>query len=197
MAFQVEYTGKVWKFGNSISTDLMMPGSIVLAKKLSEEEGAQYCFSANRPGWTEEAKPGDILVAGTNFGCGSSRNGARMIQLNGISAILAESTSRIFLRNSINIAMPALWCKGVHAAFDEGDTAYINIETGEVKNLTKGTSLEAEAWPSDSPPMQILKAGGLFPFIQHMMVERGMVHADADRTATKDGTGVGNSMEAG
>lgn len=174
MAAEMTYSGRVWKFGDSISTDLMMPGSVVLARRLSEEEGAQYCFSANRPGWTDEVKPGDIIVAGRNFGCGSSRNGARMIQLNGIATILAESTSRIFLRNAINVALPTLWCKGVSETFEEGDTAQVNLITGEVKNLTSGATLQADPWPEDSPPMQILRAGGLMPFIQRMIMERGM-----------------------
>ena len=175
MADEMTYTGRVWKFEDNISTDLMMPGSEVLARRLNEEEGAKFCFSTNRPDWTDQVKPGDIIVAGRNFGCGSSRNGARMIQLNGISAILAESTSRIFLRNAINVALPTLWCKGVTEAFEEGDTAQVNLISGEVKNLTRGTGLQAEAWPEESPPMQILRAGGLMPFIQQMMVERGMV----------------------
>ncbi len=177
MAAEMTYSGRVWKFGDSVSTDLMMPGSVVLARRLSEEEGAKFCFSANRPGWTDEVQDGDIIVAGRNFGCGSSRNGARAIQLNGIAAILAESTSRIFLRNAINVALPTLWCKGVSDAFEEGDRAEVNLITGEVKNVTQGATLQAEPWPEDSPPMQILKAGGLMPFIQRMMVERGMAGA--------------------
>ena len=178
MAAEMTYSGKVWKFGDSISTDLMMPGSLVLARRLSEEEGAKYCFAANRPGWTDQVSQGDFIVAGRNFGCGSSRNGARAIQLNGVAAILAESTSRIFLRNAINVALPTLWCKGVSVAFDEGDTAQVDLVTGEVKNLTTGATLQAEPWPEDSPPMQILRAGGLFPFIQRMMVERGMAEGE-------------------
>ena len=177
MATEMTYSGRVWKFEDNVSTDLMMPGSLVLAQRLSDEDGAKFCFSTNRPGWTEQVQSGDILVAGRNFGCGSSRNGARMIQLNGVAAILAESTSRIFLRSAINIALPTLWCKGVSEAFDEGDTAQVNLVTGEVKNLTKGTTLQAESWPEDSPPMQILRAGGLMPFIQRLMVERGMVQS--------------------
>ena len=175
MAAEMSFTGKAWKFGDAISTDLMMPGSQVLARRLSEEEGAKYCFSANRPGWTDQVSPGDIIVAGKNFGCGSSRNGARVIQLNGIAAILAESTSRIFLRNAINVALPTLWCEGVGDAFQEGDVAQVDLITGQVKNMTSGATLQAEPWPEDSPPMQILRAGGLIPFIQRMMVDRGMV----------------------
>ena len=171
---QTLFRGRVWKFGDNVSTDLMMPGSLVLARQLKEEEAAKYCFYANRPGWTEQVRPGDIIVAGRNFGCGSSRPGARMIQLNGITVVLAESTSRIFLRNAINYGLPTLWCKGVHAAFDEGDTAEVDIETGVVQNLTKRITLQADAYPKDSPPYQIIQAGGLIPFIQRMLEERGM-----------------------
>ena len=173
------FEGKVWMFGDNVSTDLMMPGYIVLARKLSDEDAAAYCFTSNRPGWVDEVRPGDIIVAGRNFGCGSSRNGARMLQLNGISVVLAESTSRIFMRSSVNIGMPTLWCPGVSKAFDEGDKAQVNLVTGETKNLTKGTALQAEAWPEDSPPMQILRAGGLIPFMKTMMRERGMAVSEA------------------
>jgi len=175
MQTHITYKGRIWKFGDAISTDLMMPGHLVLARRLKDEEAAKYCFSTNRPGWSEQVKPGDIIVAGRNFGCGSSRNGAKMLQLNGIGVVLAESVARIFMRNSVNIGLPTLWCKGVHAAFDEGDIAEVNLVTGETKNVTKGTVLYAEAWPEDSPPMQILRAGGLIPYIKKMMAERGMV----------------------
>jgi len=173
------FKGKVWKFGDNISTDLMMPGHIVLARKLSDEDAAPHCFSSNRPGWVDEVQPGDIIVAGRNFGCGSSRNGARMLQLNGVSVVLAESTSRIFLRSSVNVGMPALWCQGVFEGFDEGDEAEVDLVTGTAKNLTKHTALQAEPWPEDSPPMQILRAGGLLPFIKNMMKERGMKPPDS------------------
>ena len=85
-----------------------MPGHIVLAGKLSDEDAAPYCFMSNRPEWVKQVKPGDIIVAGRNFGCGSSRNGAKMLQLNGVAVVLAESTSRIFMRNSVNVGMPTL-----------------------------------------------------------------------------------------
>ena len=174
MADDLIYKGKVWKFGNSISTDLMMPGAQVLAGGGMGKEPHLWCFNANRPGWTDEVQDGDILIAGTNFGCGSSRNGAQVIQKNGVAAIIAESTSRIFFRNAVNSGLPTLWCKGIVDAFDEGDIAEINMSTGEVKNLTKGTSLTGEAWTEDSPPMQILRAGGFYPYVRQMIKERGL-----------------------
>ena len=164
------YKGRVWKFGDKISTDLMMPGFAVLTKPgISDEEAAKFCMIANRPGWAQQVQKGDIIVAGQNFGCGSSRPGQRMLRALGIPVVVAESTSRLFFRNSIHTAYPVLLCPGVSRAFEEGDKAEVDLETGEVKNLTKGTSLFGEALPKGSPPDQILKAGGLEPFLKEVL----------------------------
>ena len=161
------FQGKVWKFGDNISTDLMMPGAQVATRVgISDEEAAYYCMSANRPGWAREVKSGDIIIAGRNWGCGSSRPAARLLKALGISVIVAESMSRLFFRNAVNIALPVLICSGVFELFGEGEIAWVNIETGEVRNLTKGVMLQGEALPPDSPPMQIFKAGGLDSFME-------------------------------
>ncbi len=131
------FEGRVWKFGDSINTDLMMPGAEVLSKRgLSDKEAAQYCMAANRPGWAAQVQEGDIIIAGRNWGCGSSRPAARLFKALGISVIVAESVSRLFFRNAINIGLPVLICPGCSAVFAEGDQARININNGEVKNLT-------------------------------------------------------------
>lgn len=161
------FEAKVWKFGDNISTDLMMPGDEVITKPgLSDEEAARYCMNANRPDWAPQVKKGDIIIAGHNWGCGSSRPAARMFKTLGISVIVADSMSRLFFRNAVNIAMPVLICHGASEAFEEGDLARVNLETGEVTNLTRGVTLRGEALPADSPPAQILKAGGLASFMQ-------------------------------
>ncbi len=161
------FEGRVWKFGDSINTDLMMPGAEVLSKPgLSDKEAAQYCMATNRPGWATQVREGDIIIAGRNWGCGSSRPAARLFKALGISVIVAESMSRLFFRNAINIGLPVLICPGCSAAFAEGDQARININNGEVKNLNSGQVLQAEAMPWDSPPAQILRAGGLKKFMQ-------------------------------
>ena len=158
--------GRVWKFGDSISTDLMMPGTKVLATPgITDEEAAPYCMSTNRPDWASKVQKGDIIVAGSNWGCGSSRPAARLLKALNIGVIVADSIGRVFFRNAINIGLPVLICDGVSKAFDEGDTARVNIETGEVINVNKGVKLQGEALPADSPPMQILRAGGLNPFM--------------------------------
>ena len=156
------FEGKVWKFGDNISTDLMMPGAQVEAKVgMTNEEASQYCMYANRPGWAAQVKPGDIIIGGRNWGCGSSRPAGRLIKALKISVVVADSMSRLFFRNSINLGLPVMLCEGVSAAFNEGDKASVNLETGEIKNLTTGKVLHGEALPADSPPMQILQAGGL------------------------------------
>jgi 3-isopropylmalate/(R)-2-methylmalate dehydratase small subunit len=171
-------TGRVWKFGDKISTDLMVPGSKVLAKPgISAEEAATWGMSANRPGWSSEVKSGDILVAGVNFGCGSSRNGSQPLKTLGISCVLAESIARIHLRNAINTGLPTLVCPGITTFVGEGEQLRVNIETGEVENLTRGTRMQAEAWPQDSPPFQILMAGGFDEFIKAKLREAKMVPA--------------------
>ena len=161
------YTGKVWKFGNNISTDLMMPGAAVLAKPgIEDTEAAKFCMVANRPGWAKQVQPGDIIVAGSNFGCGSSRPAPRLLRALGISVVVANSVARLFFRNSIHLGFPILICPNVNETFEEGDTAEINVQTGTVKNLTNSLLLQGEALPKDSPPYQILEAGGLTPFLE-------------------------------
>jgi 3-isopropylmalate/(R)-2-methylmalate dehydratase small subunit len=169
-------TGRTWKFGDRISTDLMVPGHLLFARK-SPEEAATYCMSANRPTWHKEVQQGDILIAGINFGCGSSRNGSAPLKTLGISCVLAESVARIHLRNAVNTGLPTLVCPGISEFALEGDRLEVNIVTGEVKNLTKGGTIQAEAWPQDSPPFQIMMAGGFDTFIRQKLVEAGMIPA--------------------
>lgn len=172
------YTGKVWKFGDRISTDLMMPGSKVLANPgITPEEAASYCMLANRPGWSSEVQPGDILVAGINFGCGSSRNGSQPLKTLGVAVVLAESISRIHLRNAVNTGLPTLVCPGITDFVEEGQELKVDIVSGEVTNVTTGETIQAEAWEADSPPFQILMAGGLDEFMKQKVREAGLVTA--------------------
>ena len=161
------FEGKVWKFGDNINTDMIMPvssGHMYSSENRPEKIASQVCMSTNRPGWAQQVQKGDIIIAGNNWGCGSSRPVPRMIKALGISVVVAESISRLYFRNSVNIGLPALTCAGVYEAFNEGEMARVNIETGEVTNLTTGITVQGEAMPADSPPMQVLKAGGLKNF---------------------------------
>ena len=163
--FTGRFEGRVWFFGDNISSDLMMPGAAVLARPgISEQEAAKFCMEANRPGWAMQVQPGDILVAGKNFGCGSSRSAPRVLRSLGIAAVVAESLARLFFRNAVNAGLPILSCPDVRQMFTEGDIAQVDIEAGEVKNLIRGLTAQGEPMPADSPPMQILSAGGLNAF---------------------------------
>ncbi len=160
--------GRVWKFGDNISTDLMMPGFAIQPpySGLTRQDAVKYCMYSNRPDWASQVQPDDILVAGENFGCGSGRPAARILIILGISLILAESMGRVFFRNSINLGLPVVACKGVRDAFSEGDIAEVDLPGGEVINKTTGQILKTELLPPDSPPMQILRAGGLMALLE-------------------------------
>jgi 3-isopropylmalate/(R)-2-methylmalate dehydratase small subunit len=157
----------------------MMPGHRVLANPdLTVEEAAKFCMEANRPGWAEEeVQPGDILVAGINFGCGSSRNGSQSLNALKIAVVLAESVSRIHLRNAVNTGLPTLVAPGISDFVEEGQRLEVNIVTGEVKNLDTGAVLQAEAWEEGTPPYEILMAGGLDAFMKAKLKERGLISA--------------------
>jgi 3-isopropylmalate/(R)-2-methylmalate dehydratase small subunit len=149
-------TGKVWKFGSDINTDLVIPNFAIY---LPRNEQPQHCFVANRPGWVDEVQPGDILIAGTNFGVGSGRPIGDVFVDLGVGAVVAESFNGLGLRNCVNAGLASLPCKGVLDAFEEGDIAEIDWGTGEVRNLTKGTALTGQALP---PEIQsIVEVGGV------------------------------------
>ena len=159
------FRGRVWRFGDSISTDVIMPG-MLYSRMLAPEEIAKSCMQANRPGWAEQVRQGDIIVARRNFGCGCSRPAARVLKALGITVVVADSLSRLYFRNSVNVGFPVLICAGVYDAFHEGDTSEVNAETAEVKNISQGTAIQGDVLSPDSPPYQILKAGGLDPFLK-------------------------------
>ncbi len=176
--------GRVWRFGDNISTDLLVPGASVLARSgsLSAQEAARYCMAANRPDWAAAVVPGDVIVAGRNFGCGSSRNGAAPLKTLGIAAVLAESVARIHLRNSINTGLITLICPGISTAVEEGEHLSLDLASGMVQILESGQDLQAERWPEDSPPMEILRSGGFMPFFQKRLRDAGLI-PDGDATA--------------
>lgn len=168
------FKGRVWKFGDNISTDLMMPGFIYRQRPdMTFKELAKYAMYSNRPGWAEQVIPGDIIVGGNNFGCGSSRLSAGPLKALGISCVLAESIARIFFRNSISMGLPIITAPGITSICNEGDILNVNIENGEINNLTKIKTIKGEPMPEDSPPMQILKAGGIIALLENEYLKKG------------------------
>ena len=157
----MKFTARVWKFGDNINTDLILPN---VAFYLTPQEQLRYVFRANRPGWVDEMRAGDILVGGRNFGMGSSRPAARNLKNLGVACLVAHSINGLFYRNAVNFAFPAMECEGVEALFEEGDTAEIDFDTGTVRNATRGGSLTGRTIPPEL--LKIVDAGGIFPLLE-------------------------------
>lgn len=159
-------TGRVWKFGDNISTDLIMPGFVLSRPDITDGEASQYIMNSNRPGWAKQVNPGDMIVGGKNFGCGSGRPTTHLLNALGISCIVAESIARVFFRNCIGSGFPVFIAPGIQDFCSEGNIIEINFESGKIENRTVGKTMKGEAMPSDSPPFMILKAGGLTPLLE-------------------------------
>jgi 3-isopropylmalate/(R)-2-methylmalate dehydratase small subunit len=149
------FRGRVWVFGDNVSTDLMAPWN----SPASWEERRARILS-QRPDFVAGVQPGDVIVAGRNWGCGSSRESAvKNVKRLGVAAVVAESVARIFFRNGIALGLPSLVCPGVSAAFADGDELELSLEDGVVKNLSSGAGLQGERY---APAMlEIVQKGGL------------------------------------
>jgi len=153
---------RVWKFGNDVNTDLITPGRHTITTDKSKL--GKIAFIEHRPEFAKEVKAGDIIVAGKNFGCGSSREHAPVaIKTAGVSAVIAKSFARIFYRNAINIGLPLLVCEEIDK-IDDGDLVEINFETGEIYDKTKNITLKAKPLPKFI--QKIVEKGGLVNFLR-------------------------------
>jgi 3-isopropylmalate/(R)-2-methylmalate dehydratase small subunit len=169
-------SGRVWIFGDDINTDLMLPGNV---RHASEEVQARHVFAANRPGWVDQVRRGDFIVAGANFGTGSSRPAARSLRNAGVACLIAESINGLFFRNAVNYGLVAVECPGVVAAFAEGQTAEFSPGDFMLRNRDTGTTLAA--LPIPAKLFGIMTGGGLFP----VMEARGLIAPEPVRTASK------------
>jgi 3-isopropylmalate/(R)-2-methylmalate dehydratase small subunit len=156
--------GRVWKFGDSIETDAINP----YYKYPKMEDLKLHTMEAYRPEFPKEVKPGDIIVAGRNFGCGSSRPGLVLREV-GISVILAETVSRLFLRNSIARGIAIFMAPGITGAVEDGEELEINYPDGIAVNLSSGRQIEIRKFP---PVIEnIFAAGGLVEVARQRFVE--------------------------
>jgi 3-isopropylmalate/(R)-2-methylmalate dehydratase small subunit len=161
--------GTIWKFGDDIDTDLIIP-----ARYLSTSEPAElarHCMEDADPTFAGKVGPGDILVGGRNFGCGSSREHAPIaIKAAGVACVVARSFARIFYRNAFNMGLPILECEAADR-FETGGTLAIDLDTGEIVHEDTG---ERHATRPIPPFMQeLVKAGGLMPYIRKRIGENG------------------------
>lgn len=153
--------GRVWKFGDNINTDLMLPGPYLYR---SAEEQATAVFMNNRPGWVKEVQPGDAIVGGFNYGMGSSRPAARSLRICGVGFLLAETINGLFFRNAVNYGLLACECRGVSAAFEEADTAEFDVEAWTVRNPRNRQLLAVTPVPAQLLAMMV--GGGVFPVLE-------------------------------
>jgi 3-isopropylmalate/(R)-2-methylmalate dehydratase small subunit len=155
--------GKAFVYGANIDTDQIYPGGYL---DLTDPElVAQHAMERVDPDFVKEVKSGDMIIAGANFGCGSSREHAAVtLKAAGIAAVLAESFARIFYRNAINLGLPLLVCPGIAKMVTRGDTVSVDLAAGTVINLTTGALTAAQ--PLSAYVMTILENGGVKPMIR-------------------------------
>jgi 3-isopropylmalate/(R)-2-methylmalate dehydratase small subunit len=155
--------GRAFVYGANIDTDQIYPGGYL---DLTDPElVAKHAMERVDPDFVKEVKPGDMIVAGANFGCGSSREHAAVtLKASGIAMVLADSFARIFYRNAINIGLPLLVCPGIATLVKRGDVLSVDLAAGTVIDLTTGAS--ATAQPLSAYIMTILENGGVKPMIR-------------------------------
>ena len=150
--------GKVHRFGDNIDTDIIIPARYLITTDIKEL--GTHCMEGVDTEFPRKVRPGDIIVAGKNFGCGSSREHAPLsIKGCGISLVIASSFARIFLRNSINVGLPIVISENISRETEEGDELEVDLEKGRVRNLTKVTTFKIDPFPQFLH--QIISSGGL------------------------------------
>jgi len=155
--------GKVHKYGANVDTDAIIPAQYLNVSEPAEL--SKHCMEGIDKDFVSRVKPGDIIMATTNFGCGSSREHAPLaIKAAGISCIIAKSFARIFFRNAINIGLPLLECNVAVDETEAGDTLEVELASGRIKNLTKGMEFRAKPYPDFMA--ELISAGGLIKYIK-------------------------------
>ncbi len=160
--------GRVWRFGDDISTDLLSPGAYAIDPV---EIRRLHVLESVDPDFASQVRPGDVVVAGRNFGCGSSRETApENLAALGVSCVVAESFARIFMRNAVAVGLPVLVCPGVHEAFAGGDAIEVDLASGVVTSPADGRELHGNPLPEEM--RRILDAGGILAALRSGSDER-------------------------
>ena len=160
---------KVYKYGDNVDTDVIIPARYLNAP--DEKSLASHCMEDIDADFASTVEPGDIIVAGANFGCGSSREHAPLaIKACGVKCVIAPSFARIFYRNAINIGLAILECPAASADIENGDEVTVDFDTGVITDVTKGTTYQAEPFP---------------PFIKDMIVRGGLMASLKAKEAAK------------
>jgi 3-isopropylmalate/(R)-2-methylmalate dehydratase small subunit len=154
----LSFRGKAWVFGDSLNTDAMYPA---FAMKMEPQEAAKHIFYEIRPGWTDEVSQGDIVVAGKNFGLGSSRPVAALFVELGVAGLVAEEFNSLFFRNAVNSGLPAMTVPDATSVFHECDTGTFDLRDGSWRNDTTGASGTVPVLPDLI--LDIIESGGILP----------------------------------
>lgn len=155
--------GRVFRYGDNVDTDVIIPARYLNSS--DKDDLRKHCMEDIDPEFVKNVQQGDIIVAGKNFGCGSSREHAPIaIKASGVSCVIASTFARIFFRNSINIGLPILECPEVADEIKAGDVLSVDFSTGEITDRTTGKTYKAEPFP---PFMQrLIESGGLIGYIK-------------------------------
>jgi 3-isopropylmalate/(R)-2-methylmalate dehydratase small subunit len=150
--------GRAWKFGDDVDTDVIIP--VKYCNTNDPQEFANHCMEGVDPDFHKKVKPGDIIVANKNFGCGSSREPAPIsIKALGISCVIAKTFARIFYRNAFNVGLPILECEDAPDQIQEGHELQVNLDTGEIRDLSMEKAFKAKPIPSFM--QNLVRDGGL------------------------------------
>ena len=159
----MKVSGSVFKYGDNVDTDVIIPARCLNIS--DRKELASHCMEDIDKDFVNKVKPGDIMLAGFNFGCGSSREHAPMvIKESGISCVIAKTFARIFYRNAINIGLPILECEAASEAIANGDEVSVDFDTGMITNVTKNETYQAQPFPEFIK--EIIDANGLLNAIR-------------------------------
>jgi 3-isopropylmalate/(R)-2-methylmalate dehydratase small subunit len=168
--------GRIWKYGDNVDTDAIIPARYLNVS--TAEELAAHCMEDIDAGFATAVRPGDVIVGGENFGCGSSREHAPLaIKGAGVGCVVASSFARIFFRNAIGLGLPILESPAAVADAEKGHRVEVDLERGEIRNLTTGAVHQAEPYPPFM--MEIIQAGGLVPYTKRQL--------EADRQTQRSG----------
>ncbi|WP_068177178.1 3-isopropylmalate dehydratase [Mycobacterium sp. UM_CSW] len=165
----IAFSGKLWVFGDNLNTDAMYPA---FAMKMDPHEAAKHVFHEVRPCWTDQVSPGDVVVAGKNFGLGSSRPVAALFTELGVAGLVAEEFNSLFFRNAVNAGLPAMTVPNATEVFREGDTGSFDLTAGTWRNDTTGDSGTVPQLPELI--LEIIESGGVLP----RLAEQGYLPAE-------------------
>lgn len=172
----MQFEGRTWRYGDDINTDVLIPARYLNTSDPAEL--AKHALEDLDERFVKEVQPGDIIVGGKNFGCGSSREHAPIaIKAAGVSCVIASSFARIFFRNSINLGLPILECPEAVEHAEAGDVLQVDLAAGKIVNTTTGLTYDAKPFPE--AVMKIIQAGGLMASIKDEVMAREATYASA------------------